>query len=56
MGLQLLTEPDLSRNLIIWESIEKAIVDLLCLDIRQKKFNKLLAGRPAKQINSFDRR
>jgi len=32
MGLQILTEPDLSRNLIIWESIEKAIVDLLCLD------------------------
>lgn len=32
MGLQILTEPDLSRNLVIWESIEKAIVDLLCLD------------------------
>jgi len=32
MGLQLLTEPALSQNLIIWESIEKAIVDLLCRD------------------------
>jgi len=32
MGLQILTEPDLCRNLIIWESIEKAIVDLLCLE------------------------
>ena len=32
MGLQILTEPDLSRNLILWESIEKAIVDLLCFD------------------------
>lgn len=30
MGLQLLTEPDLCRNLMIWESIETAIVDLLC--------------------------
>jgi AcrR family transcriptional regulator len=30
MGLQLLTEPDLCRDLIIWESIETAIVDLLC--------------------------
>jgi AcrR family transcriptional regulator len=30
MGLQILTEPDLCRNVIIWESIEKAIVDLLC--------------------------
>ena len=32
MGLQLLTEPDLCQNFIIWESIEKAIIDLLCLD------------------------
>ncbi|MBU1340921.1 MAG: TetR/AcrR family transcriptional regulator [Proteobacteria bacterium] len=32
MGLQLLTEPDLSQNLILWESIETAIVDLLCKD------------------------
>lgn len=32
MGLQLLTEPDLCRNLIVWESIETAIVDLLCKD------------------------
>ena len=32
MGLQILTEPDLCRNQIIWESIEKAIVDLLYLD------------------------
>lgn len=32
MGLQLLTEPGLSQNLIIWESIETAIVDLLCRD------------------------
>jgi AcrR family transcriptional regulator len=30
MGLQLLTEPDLCRNTIIWEGIETAIVDLLC--------------------------
>ena len=32
MGLQILTEPDLCQNRIIWESIEKAIVDLLCLE------------------------
>ena len=32
MGLQLLTEPDLCQDLVIWESIEKAIIDLLCMD------------------------
>jgi len=29
MGVQLLTEPELCRNSVIWESIEKAIIDLL---------------------------
>ncbi len=32
MGLQLLTEPDLCRDRVIWEGIESAIVDLLCRD------------------------
>ena len=32
MGLQLLTEPELCRNTIIWEGIETAIIDLLCRD------------------------
>jgi len=32
MGLQLLTEPDLCRNEIIWKGIETAIVDLFCKD------------------------
>jgi AcrR family transcriptional regulator len=29
MGVQLLTEPELCRNIVVWESIEKAIIDLL---------------------------
>ncbi len=29
MGLQLLTEPELTRNQVVWESLEKAIIDLL---------------------------
>lgn len=32
MGLQLLTEPDLCKNKIIWTGIETAIVDLFCRD------------------------
>ncbi len=32
MGLQILTEPDLCQNFIIWDGIEKAILDLLCMD------------------------
>lgn len=32
MGVQLLTEPDLSKNTIIWQGIETAIVDLFCRD------------------------
>lgn len=30
MGLQLLTEPDLCENMMIWQSIETAIIDLFC--------------------------
>ncbi|OGR11295.1 MAG: hypothetical protein A2277_20245 [Desulfobacterales bacterium RIFOXYA12_FULL_46_15] len=32
MGLQLLTEPDLCKNEIVWQGIETAIVDLFCRD------------------------
>jgi len=32
MGLQLLTEADLCADTILWDSIETAIVDLLCID------------------------
>lgn len=32
MGLQLLTEPDLCQNEIVWQGIETAIVDLFCRD------------------------
>lgn len=30
MGVQLLTEPELSRNTVIWKSIEMAMTDLFC--------------------------
>jgi len=32
MGVQLLTEPELSRNTVIWQSIEMAMTDLFCND------------------------
>ncbi|MDA8135630.1 MAG: TetR/AcrR family transcriptional regulator [Desulfobacteraceae bacterium] len=32
MGLQLLTEPDLCQNEILWQGIETAMVDLFCRD------------------------
>ncbi len=32
MGLQLLTEPDLCQNEILWQGIETAMVDLFCKD------------------------